>query len=103
MHIICYATGVILEYFTNALGPALTAEAAVGWTKFLDLMIEVVTDTAKGDILHGMMCRCVYKYTYILDDETYKKTVLTDKKYGLWMGEKVNLTIERCTQLVVLF
>ena len=42
-------TGVILEYFTNALGPALTAEAAVGWTKFLDLMIEVVTDTAKGD------------------------------------------------------
>ena len=47
---ICYATGVILEYFTNALGPALTAEAAVGWTKFLDLMIEVVTDTAKGDI-----------------------------------------------------
>ena len=73
----------------------------MGWTKFLDLMIEVVIDTAKGDILHGMMCRCVYKYTYILDDETYKKTVLTDKKYGLWMGEKVNLTIERCTQLVV--
>ena len=40
-----------------------------------------------------MICRCVYKYTYILDDETYKKTVLTDKKYGLWMGEKVHLHV----------
>ena len=30
---------------------------------------------------------------YILDDETYKKTVLTDKKYGLWMGEKVHLHV----------
>ena len=38
-----------MEYFTNALGPALTHEAAVGWTNFLDLMIEVVKETAKGD------------------------------------------------------
>ena len=43
------------------------------------------------------------QYTYILDDETYKKTVLTDKKYGLWMGDKVYLTIERCAILMVLF
>ena len=94
---------MILEYFTNALGPALTAEAAVGWTKFLDLMIEVVTDTAKGDIWNRIMCSSVYSLQSILDDETYKKTVLTDKKYGLWMGEKVNLTIERCTLLMVMF
>ena len=40
--------GVVLNYFTTALGPALTEEAGVGWTKFLDLMIEVVRDTAKG-------------------------------------------------------
>ena len=38
---------VFLEYFTNALGPALTEEAATGWTNLLDLMIEVVRDTAK--------------------------------------------------------
>ena len=37
-----------MEYFTNALGPALTPEAGVGWTNFLDLMIEVVRDTARG-------------------------------------------------------
>ena len=39
-----------MEYFTNALGPALTHEAAVGWTNFLDLMIEVVKETAKGEM-----------------------------------------------------
>ena len=44
-----FIKGVVLEYFTNALGPALTHEAAVGWTNFLDLMIEVVKETAKGD------------------------------------------------------
>ena len=39
---------MVLEYFTTALGPALTPEAGVGWSNFMDLMIEVVRDTAKG-------------------------------------------------------
>ena len=39
---------VVLKYFTDALGPALTPEAATGWTNFLDLMIEVVRETARG-------------------------------------------------------
>ena len=39
---------VVLKYFTNALGPALTSDAATGWTNFLDLMIEVVSETARG-------------------------------------------------------
>ena len=42
---------VVLKYFTNALGSALTPEAATGWTNFLDLMIEVVKETARGQIL----------------------------------------------------
>ena len=42
--------GVALEYFTTALGDALTPEAGQAWAKFMDLMIEVVTDTAKGEI-----------------------------------------------------
>ena len=41
---------MVLEYFTTALGDALTPEAGQAWAKFIDLMIEVVTDTAKGEI-----------------------------------------------------
>lgn len=62
--------GVVLNYFSGALGDALTQEAATGWSNFMDLMIEVVRDTAK-------------------EDETYKKAVLTKQNYGSWMGEKV--------------
>ena len=39
-----------MEYFTTALGDALTPEAGQGWAKFMDLCIEVVTETAKGKI-----------------------------------------------------
>ena len=42
--------GVVLEYFTTALGDALTPEAGQGWANFMDLCIEVVTETAKGKI-----------------------------------------------------
>ena len=42
--------GVALEYFTTALGDALTPEAGQAWAKFLDLMIEVATETAEGEI-----------------------------------------------------
>ena len=62
--------GVVLNYFSGALGDALTQEAGTGWSNFMDLMIEVVRDTAK-------------------EDETYKKAVLTKQNYGSWMGEKV--------------
>ena len=41
---------MVLEYFTTALGDALTPEAAQAWAKFLDLMIEVVTEAAEGEI-----------------------------------------------------
>ena len=49
-NIITLCSGVVLEYFTTALGDALTPEAGQAWAKFMDLMIEVVTDTAKGEI-----------------------------------------------------
>ena len=43
---------VVQKYFTNAFGPALSPEATTGWSNFLDLMIEVVTDTARASRIH---------------------------------------------------
>ena len=39
---------VVLDYFSTALGPALTEEAGLGWSNFMDLMIEVVKETVKS-------------------------------------------------------
>ena len=40
--------GVVLEYFTTALGDALTPEAGQGWANFMDFCIEVVKETCRG-------------------------------------------------------
>ena len=49
-----YLQGVVLDYFTTALGDALTPEAGEGWSNFMDLCIEVVTETAKGTAIINM-------------------------------------------------
>ena len=79
---------VFLEYFTSALGPALTEEAATGWTNLLDLMIEVVRDTAKRGLRINLKVSFIIQET-LSEDEFYRKAGLSKNDYGMSRSDKV--------------
>ena len=83
--------GVVLEYFTTALGDALTPEAGQGWANFMDLCIEVVTETAKGKHnWSGQLQLVDLNVSINPDDETYKKTVMKNGKEAWKQQEQVD-------------
>ena len=47
IHYKIFFADVVLNYFSTALGPALTDAAALGWSNLMDLMIEVVKETVE--------------------------------------------------------
>ena len=54
---------MVLNYFSTALGSALTDAAALGWSNFMDLMIEVVKETVERNY-EQMKNAALYKLYY---------------------------------------
>ena len=54
---------MVLNYFSTALGPALTDAAALGWSNLMDLMIEVVKETVERNY-EQMKNAALYKLYY---------------------------------------
>ena len=77
-------SGVVLEYFSTALGDALTPEAGQAWAKFMDLMIEVVTETGEGEVFSN---NSPFTDIQLLDDEFYQKAE-QHKRMEAWQGKE---------------
>ena len=63
IHYKIFFADVVLNYFSTALGPALTDAAALGWSNFMDLMIEVVKETVERNY-EQMKNAALYKLYY---------------------------------------
>ena len=66
IHYKIFFADVVLNYFSTALGPALTDAAALGWSNLMDLMIEVVKETVERNykILRNTILVCIAQTLY---------------------------------------